>query len=140
MAEVTEKKQRYKRGENPKSLANLKPSRPGMTNNPNGNLNHTKHRSTTLKKWADVKLEIVNPITKKKEKATVEDEVVLSWIREARKGNMQAINAFFDTLYGKIADKTELTGAGGKDLMPKQFVVEVIIKPDDGNDNTTDEN
>jgi hypothetical protein len=37
-----------------------------------------------------------------------------------------------DSLYGKIADKTELTGDGGKDLFPQKFIVEIVNNDGDG--------
>lgn len=60
-----------------------------------------------------VRTTVKNPVTKKDEKMTVEDTVILALINEARKGNVQAIKEVQDTIYGKIADKQELTGANG---------------------------
>lgn len=66
-----------------------------------------KNRSTILKKWLEAKTEITNPITKKKEKGTVEDEVILGLITQARKGNVKAVGLILDSLYGKLTNKID---------------------------------
>ena len=72
-----------------------------------------KNRSTILKKWIEVKVKI-----KEKEVfGTVEDEINLALITKALSGDVQAIKEINDTLYGKIPDKNQLTGADGKDLI-----------------------
>jgi hypothetical protein len=109
----SEKTQRYKRGENPNSRKNLKPFEKGKSGNPEGPVPGYKHRRTTLEKWAYIEYDIVNPITKDKEKGTADDEVHLAWLRECRKGNMVAIKEYLDTLHGKLSDKTEVTGKDG---------------------------
>lgn len=108
----SETTQRKGRGSNPKSKANLKPFIKGQSGNPSGPAPGYKQRGSVLRKWADTSVDIVNPITKNKERGTVEDEVVLSWLREARKGNMVAIKEFLDTLYGKLTDKQEMEVKG----------------------------
>ena len=106
--ESAQKVHRYSRGQNPNSKKNLKLFEPGESGNPAGKVPGTKDRSTTLRKWATVALDVVNPITKEKEKGTVEDEVILGLIRSARTGNVPAVREFLDTLYGKIPDKSEI--------------------------------
>jgi hypothetical protein len=66
-----------------------------------------KSRSTILKKWLEAKTDITNPITKLKQKGTVEDEVILALITKARKGDVAAAREILDTMYGKLKDKTE---------------------------------
>lgn len=104
-----EQRKKYKRGQHPNSRKNLENGTwtAGQSGNPDGKEPGTKDRATIVKKWAYTELELVNPITQKMERATVEDDVVLSLIREARKGSVQAIKEFMDTLYGKIPDKIE---------------------------------
>lgn len=126
-----EKTHRKGRGSNPNSKKNLKPFEPGQSGNPTGNPPGYKQRATILRKWADVNVDIVNPITKEKEKATVEDEVILSLIRESRKGNVPAIKEFLDTLYGKITDKTEVTGKDGGAI---ETTTQIIIQGAKGNE------
>jgi hypothetical protein len=96
------------------NVANLQPQKSGEpSKNPNGRPKGSRNRSTILKKWLSVKTLIKHPITKEDIKVTVEDEVVLSLIKEARKGDVRAIREILDTMYGKITEKTELTGADG---------------------------
>jgi hypothetical protein len=106
---ISEKTQRIKRAVHPNSLANLKPFEKGVSGNPDGPAPGYKHRGTILKKWADVEIDVINPLTKEKERGTVEDEVMLGLIREARKGNVPAIKEFLDTLYGKPKETRDLT-------------------------------
>lgn len=119
---------------------NIKPPKKGEpSRNPNGRPKGAKNRSTLLKKWLSVATTIKNPVTKEVEQITVEDEVVLSLINQARKGNVTAIREILDTTYGKVADKIEITvspeieAARGlyeslveSGLQPKQAVKKVI--------------
>jgi hypothetical protein len=68
----------------------------------------SKNRSTILKKWLLAELDIVNPITKAKQRGTVEDEVMLALITQARKGEISAIKEVLDTMYGKLTDKVQI--------------------------------
>jgi hypothetical protein len=99
---------------------NLIPPKPGEIRNPKGKPKGTKNRSTILKKWLKVRVIIKdksNP-SLKDVKGTVEDQINLALINKAMKGDVQAIKEINDTIYGKISEKTELTGPGGKDLIP----------------------
>jgi hypothetical protein len=103
----------------PNKDAQFKKGNPG-----GGRPKGTKNRATILKKWMKVKIKInekSNPL-QKEIFGTVEDQVILALISKARSGDVQAIKEINDTLYGKIADKNELTGAGGKDLNAPMFV------------------
>lgn len=103
-----EKLQRKGRGSNPNSKANLKPFEKGKSGNPAGKKPGTLNRRTTLEKWAFVPIEIVNPITKEKQKGTIDDEVHLAWLRECRKGHMPAIKEYLDTMHGKLVDNLNI--------------------------------
>ena len=72
----------------------------------------SRNRSTILKKWLRTELDIVNPLTKENYHGTVEDDVILALITQARKGDISAIREVLDTMYGKLTDKTELNGGG----------------------------
>jgi hypothetical protein len=85
-----------------------------------------KNRATILTKWLTAELDIVNPITKDKERGTVEDEVMLALITKARKGDVTAIKEVLDTMYGKLSDKTEVGGAEGG---PLELVVKHVSTP-----------
>lgn len=79
----------------------------GQSGNPKGRPKGSRNRDTLLRKWLETKTSIKNPVSGKVEKITVEDEVVLALIKEARKGNVTAIREIQDTMYGKVADKLE---------------------------------
>ena len=104
---------------------NIIPPKLGEIRNPWGKPKGTKNRSTILKKWIKVRVKIkdkANPLLKEVS-GTVEDEIMLALIHEARSGNVQAIKEINDTLYGKIPDKNEITGDKGKDLFPAPRVL-----------------
>lgn len=96
---------------NPNSLANLRPSVKGMTNNPLGNYTGTRHRDAEVRKWTSVESEFENPITKQKERMTVRDAMILSMIGAVIiKQNVQAYNALTDDEFGKLTDKIDAQG------------------------------
>lgn len=66
-----------------------------------------KNRSTLLRKWLDTKLKTKHPVTKKDVSVTLEDEVALSIIEQARKGNVKAQALVLDSLYGKLTNVVE---------------------------------
>ena len=132
MDDLTEKKQRYGRGQNPNSKANLKLFKAGVSGNPAGKEVGTLDRKTTIAKWAFIEIDIVNPITKKKERGTPDDEVHLAWLRECRKGNMAAIREYLDTMYGKIIDKMDVNTnvQGSLDLNIQEAIDKIYDEPD----------
>jgi hypothetical protein len=70
------------------------------------------NRSTVLRRWVEVKRKLDakrNPSGKDKQ-GTVEDEIALALIGKALKGDVPAVREIYDTLYGKLTDKTELSG------------------------------
>lgn len=96
------------------NLATLRP-KPFTTENQPANRGRKKgsvNRSTILNKWLSAKVTTRNPITKKDERVTVEDEVILALIREARKGNVRAIMEIQDTIHGKIVDMQQVEHGG----------------------------
>ena len=108
------------------NIENLKSFKKGESGNPKGKQTGTKNRSTILKKWIGVTAKLKNPVTGKDEVGTVEDKVNLALITKALAGDVQAIKEINDTLYGKISEKTELTG---KDLYP-HITIELIDSSD----------
>lgn len=106
----------FKKGETPKgAIPFSKEHQPKKNGRPEG----SKSRSTILKKWLLAELDIVNPITKDKQRGTVEDEVMLALVTKARRGDIPAIKEILDTMYGKLSDKTELSSADP---------IEIVIK------------
>jgi|SRR5688572_30061552 len=95
----------FKKGETPKGAKPFsKEHQPEKNGRPAG----VPNRSTVLKKWLLAELDIVNPISKSKERGTVEDEVILALITKARQGDITAIKEVLDTLYGKLTDKVQI--------------------------------
>lgn len=109
----TVKEQRKGRGSHPNSRANLKPIPPGVSLNPDGKAPGTKDRSTVFKRWLALQQTITDPETAVNEVGTVEDALALALIQKGRTGDVQACREVFDSTYGKISDKTELTGKDG---------------------------
>lgn len=122
---------RNKRGTHPNSLANLNPASEGEVRNPSGRPKGSPNRSSILRYWVELETKFGN-LNKQGEKIfeqlntnlriTVEDEIALALISEARKGNVSAIREINDTLYGKQTEKHELTGADGKPIKQKIIV------------------
>lgn len=67
----------------------------------------SKNRNTILKKWIELNTKLKNPITGNEEEGIVEDKIALALLSKALKGDVIAIKEIYDTLYGKIADKSE---------------------------------
>ena len=85
-------------------IDNLKPAKPGEIRNPNGKPKGTLNRSTIVKRWLEARLDddhlFVDAITK-------------AVIEKAMGGDVAAFRELMDSSYGKVADKTELTGKDG---------------------------
>lgn len=133
MAEATKKQGKYARGQNPKSLANLKKGEwaKGASGNPAGKPLGTKHRSTIVLKWIDAPAQVTHPITKEKQPGTVEDLIVLGQVREAVKGNTQAFRELMDSAYGKQTEKTQhsfdLTNLSDEELAASEQLLAKLI-------------
>jgi hypothetical protein len=87
---------------------NLKPFKPGQSGNPNGRPKGTLNRSTIFKRWGELEINTVNPITGKKEKLSIDDTLALNLIKAGQEGNVQAIKEYLDCRFGKIKDSIEL--------------------------------
>lgn len=81
-----------------------------------GRIEGVPNRSTVLRKWLLAELDIINPITRDKERGTVEDEVMLALITQARKGEIPAIKEVLDTMYGKLKEQHQHSGEDGGPL------------------------
>jgi hypothetical protein len=91
------------------------------------------NRSTVYKRLLKMKAGEVLPDAQDIEKEmTLIEAAALGQIVSARNGNTNAWKEIQDSLHGKIADKTELTGDGGKDLFPQKFIVEIVQNDGDG--------
>jgi len=72
----------------------------------------SKNRSTILKKWIEVVAKVKHPETHIEELGTMEDKVALALLSKALKGDIAAIKEIYDTMYGKIVDKSEVKTEG----------------------------
>jgi len=82
--------------------ANLKPCKPGHTNNPNGRPKG-KTMTTILKEILDKKLIVVDPIEKKKGSKEIREILMLKLVAKAMlgKGNEKVIDMILERLEGK---------------------------------------
>jgi hypothetical protein len=122
--EIGEPQPKYGRGKNPNSLKNLEKgmAKPGDVLNPTGKPLGTKDRSTILNKWLSVELELLNPVTKAKERGTVEDEVILALITKARKGDVSAVREILDSTYGKLTEKLQVNNYDFSKLTNEEII------------------
>lgn len=86
--------------------------KPGQSGNPKGREKGAHNRSTIVKKWLTANMPVVDPITKKKVKGTVEDNIVMAIIGKAMKGDVQAFKELMDSSYCKASQQVDVTTLG----------------------------
>jgi hypothetical protein len=118
------------RGKNPKSLANLKPVKPGEVRNPLG-VNRKRPysdryyaQSEELLSASEDGREILR-LLKLPETATWADAAVRRLMREALKGNIAAIREMADRIEGKPPQRLEITAR------PAKVETTIVIKHED---------
>lgn len=83
---------------------NLKPFKPGESGNPNGRPLGSKNRSTIAKKWLEIEIDEINPLTGEIEKLSLEDLITLQQIKQAKGTTLEpassAYKALMDSAYG----------------------------------------
>jgi hypothetical protein len=90
---------------------NLKPFKKGQSGNPNGRPKGSRNRSTIVREILSVIMLGENPITGKKEKLTIEEQMIFSMISQViHKGNVHAWNSIKDDAYGKNKESVEMSG------------------------------
>jgi hypothetical protein len=104
-------KQRNNSDGKAKRLANLKPFPKGQSGNPAGRPEGTRNRSTVLKRLLETVCDFTNPLTLRKETAELEEQILIALIAKARRGDVTAVREILDTVYGKLSEKNELSGA-----------------------------
>lgn len=87
-----------------KGHANLIPAKPGEVRNPNGRPLGAKNRSTITREILELK---------HASGQTYEYAATLAVAEKATNGDVTAWDKLMDAAHGKVADKTELTGANG---------------------------
>lgn len=100
---------------------NIIPPKKGEIRNPKGRGKGTLNRSTIVKRWIEARENVTNPITKQIEDLSQADLMTLAMIKKARKGDVSAYKELMDSAFGKITDKTELTGKDGTPLVPPKI-------------------
>lgn len=72
----------------------------GQSGNPSGRPKGSMNRSTMAKKWMEVEVTAINPLTLEEEKMTQEDLMTLAQIRKALKGDTAAYKELNINKYG----------------------------------------
>jgi hypothetical protein len=89
---------------------NLIPPVKGERRNPHGRPVGSRSRSTIVKYWLEAIKEARNPITGELEQLPVADQIVLSLIGKALKGDVMAFKELMDSGYGKLTEKLQHSG------------------------------
>ena len=82
----------------------------GKSGNPAGRPVGARSRETIVRKWLEAIKESRNPITGELERLPIADQIVLSLIGKALKGDVSAFKELMDSGYGKLTDKVEHSG------------------------------
>jgi hypothetical protein len=83
----------------------------GQSGNPEGRPEGTRNRSTVLKELLSQICDFTNPLTLRKETADLETRLMIALIAKGCRGDVTAIREVQDTVYGKLTEKNELSGA-----------------------------
>jgi hypothetical protein len=95
---------------------NLIPFKKGQSGNPKGKEKGTRNRATIFRELMEIETITFNPLTGKKEKMQVQDQMALKQIEKSLEGDTPAFKECFDSLHGKLNDKVEHTGKDGEPL------------------------
>lgn len=124
-------------GDNPNSRANLRLWQPGQSGNPFGRTRGKKLRSTAISKFLKLRVKFQNTDDEgnrlfeelaEEFALTTEERLAFALVTEALNGNVGAYREIMDTVYGKIPDKQEITGANGGPIETRQAVDEKLMK------------
>lgn len=100
----------FKKGETPKGA---KVFQKGQSGNPTGRIEGIKNRSTIAKIWLECVTEWTNPLTGEKQMLTLEDQITLAQIKEARdNGSSIAYKNIMDSRFGAVQQKIDLNNTG----------------------------
>lgn len=117
--------------------SNLKPFSSENQPAKRGSRKGIPNRATVYKRLLKMTAGQVLPDATEIEKdMTLMEAAALGQLLSARNGNTNAWKEIQDSLHGKIADKTEVTGKDGGAIQSK-IIVEIITN--DGNSGTTDQ-
>ena len=102
----------------------------GQSGNPNGRPKGAKNRSTTARKWLNINVKAVNPLTLEEEQMSQEDLMTLALIKKARQGDVSAYKALLDSGYGQAKENIDLNS----DVPSIDFSKLFVFKDDPGAD------
>lgn len=108
----------------PNSLANLRPITAENQPAGRGRRKGSRNRATIIKQWMNTKIEIDNPENPnagEKVTVTLYDAAALGLFEAAIGGSVAAFQEIQNTLFGKLADKQELTGKDGGPITVKDI-------------------
>jgi len=90
---------------NPQNI--IPPKKGEPSRNPKGRGKGVPNRSTILKKWLSVNIDVTRPDSGKKENMQLSDAITLSIIQKALKGDVAAYKEIMDSVFGKTIEKIE---------------------------------
>lgn len=102
-------------------INDITPWQPGQSGNPAGKPKGTRNRSTIVRRWLEAKGKL--------EGLNVADELVLALIEKASQGDVNAFKELFDSGYGKLTEKTQLSGDPDGNNPVFEFVVRHVAAP-----------
>lgn len=106
---------------------NLKPFKKGQSGNPKGRPKGGKNRATVLRELMALTRKGKDPITGESKDFTHEELMCMSIMKKAiEKGDVQAFNAIYDSLYGKAKSSDELKLSGDPSA-PLEITVNRIV-------------
>jgi hypothetical protein len=106
---------------------NLIPAKKGEVRNPNGRPLGSRNRATVLRELSEVVLN-GKSLDDKEGAFTAEQIAAAAVWRKAMEGDLNAFKEIQDTMYGKVTEKTELTG---KDGNPLEVTSTVLLSSDE---------
>lgn len=98
---------------------NLKPWKPGQSGNPKGREKGSRNRSTIVREALEAVAE---------DGVMYVDKATIAILAKAMAGDVNAYKELMDSGYGKVSDKTEITGKDGEEF--KGLTVS-FVKPAD---------
>jgi len=84
----------------------------GESGNPSGRPKGSKNRSTIARKWLETEIKSKHPISGEEITITLEDQITLSIIKKASKGDVSAYRALQDSGYGTAKETIDFKSDG----------------------------
>jgi hypothetical protein len=82
----------------------------------NGRPKGSRNRATIVRQWLEIMRETTNPLTGKKDKMEIQDEMVLKQIEKSLEGDTAAFKELMDSAHGKAVQSFEHSGKDGEPL------------------------